>query len=1433
MEEGQRSMGGSDIEIGGCTPADTPSDGEHLGCTGIATCKPYGASEEAGMEYAENRVVDEEKDGLRVGTEEEEGDGIQNKSPPGAEAKSLEQNIVGCCQSPQGEISATPQQQQRLHDDPDERTDQAHLSTSTTCVVQKTRTLQVPGTTALTPASTSSPLPRIPGPVVSDIQLSEVPMNGDSPAVTQYNLIQVQQKFGDVTVKGAENLNIGGTQNIGTTPTNKEEEEIPLTAAQKIRKRTASRIQSWTEDMVETDALKKVKEKLDRGATWVTIKGRPGEGKSTTAYMALKDQDSQGRQVYQVVSPEEFNEVITACANPVIMLDDIFGDLDFDAAQWTRWRPSLRPILDVKHPDKYADKDALGISTKPEKVLERTKVGQTQVKSPNKDKTVIILVGRDYVLNSSLADLGRMADYISSPQYLVEVSSQRGSYERRQIWRVHAGTKSIHFEDSTVSSICEIDCPHGFPHVCKMSVAAYEKDWTPLQTQMLFQAPLDFLRMTLENFVKDGIKRSLFMAMIKRDGKISGHDLEEDDNLGYEGRAAADDMVGSYLKKEGDTFVFDHPSIYDSVSFILSTKLSKFVINNCSLSFINQRLRLAPSIEKEKTVACETGVVANISWTYAGHLARRFASEIERSNLLYVLSHQACCNADFVGLLMDCLKTRFHMRASDIVKLTDNLSKKSFCEVLSSSKSDHLIKYIMETENISFTQSERRDLLLGVCRNAACSVLKYISGHMELDVNARYGWRKVTPLMLAAKTRDSEFVNQIISLHPDLNARDKFGQSTFYYLCESGLTSAVAHAIDMGVEVSQDHGSDGHPLYHAIEEGHLEIVKLLVNRKCDLDNQKGLACAVRSLNANMLRYFLDRGAVIDGSVVCRACEVGHGNIFEMLFENGATVNTVLPNGDTPLLSSCEGNPTVVSCLLKKGASVNQASNVTGDTPLHRAARRGSTQCIDVLVKAEADVNLQNNTGDTPLHRAAGRGFTECVDVLLKVGADVNVQNNTGDTSLHAAAARWVSTESIDVLLRAGADVNVHNSTGDTPLHRAAAAVWESTRHVDVLVKAGADVNVQNNTGDTPLHRAAAADIRPSERVDVLLKAGADVNVQNNTGDTPLHSAATKWRSTKSVDALVKAGADVNAQNNTGETPLHRAARLGSTQCVDVLVKAGADVNVQNNTGDTPLHAAAAWWGSSECVDVLLKAGADINVKSNTGETPLHRAARRGSTQCVDVLVKAGADVDIHSNTGDTPLHRADTPLHTAAAEWGSTECVDALLKARADVNVQNNTGDTPLHRAATWGSTECVDVLVKAGVDVNVQNNTGDTPLHAAAAERGSTKCVDVLLKAGADVKAAAERGSTKCVDVLLKAGAHVNVQNNTGDTPLHRAARWESAKCVDVLVKAGADIDVQNNTGDTSRHIAARCESTACFDVLLKAGADVNVQNNAGATLH
>lgn len=48
---------------------------------------------------------------------------------------------------------------------------------------------------------------------------------------------------------------------------------------------------------------------------------------------------------------------------------------------------------------------------------------------------------------------------------------------------------------------------------------------------------------------------------------------------------------------------------------------------------------------------------------------------------------------------------------------------------------------------------------------------------------------------------------------------------------------------------------------------------------------------------------------------------------------------------------------------------------------------------------------------------------------------------------------------------------------------------------------------------------------------------------------------------------------------------------------------------------------------------------------------------------------------------------------------------------------------------------------------------------------------------------------------ILLEHGADPNARDDTGRSPLHRAARWGSPGCMLLLLDAGADIEVRSAT--------------------------------------
>lgn len=147
---------------------------------------------------------------------------------------------------------------------------------------------------------------------------------------------------------------------------------------------------------------------------------------------------------------------------------------------------------------------------------------------------------------------------------------------------------------------------------------------------------------------------------------------------------------------------------------------------------------------------------------------------------------------------------------------------------------------------------------------------------------------------------------------------------------------------------------------------------------------------------------------------------GYDDSLAIQVANGADVNQVAPDGQTPLIAAAGsvhgGSITTLQRLLFNGANVNAKDNL-GRTALHAAAattfeKYGAPHTIEVdkiaaLLNAGADVNAKDNDGRTALIWASmvGNLFnkytqdTTIVDLLLSRGADPNIRGNDGRNAL--------------------------------------------------------------------------------------------------------------------------------------------------------------------------------------------------------------------------------------------------------------------------------------------------------------------------------------------------------------------------------------------------------------------------------------------------
>ncbi|XP_048643946.1 ankyrin repeat domain-containing protein 42 isoform X3 [Marmota marmota marmota] len=262
--------------------------------------------------------------------------------------------------------------------------------------------------------------------------------------------------------------------------------------------------------------------------------------------------------------------------------------------------------------------------------------------------------------------------------------------------------------------------------------------------------------------------------------------------------------------------------------------------------------------------------------------------------------------------------------------------------------------------------------------------------------------------------------------------------------------------------------------------------------------------------------------------------------------------------------------------------------------------------------------------------------------------------------------------------------------------------------------------------------------------------------------------------------------------------IHDAVRAGDVKQLSEIVERGANINeVDVLHKFTPLHWAAHS-GSLEvrsyayykCLHWLLWHGADITQVTTRGWTAAHIAAIRGQDACMQALVINGANLTAQDDYGCTPLHLAATHGHSFTLQ--------IMLRSGVDPSVTDKREWRPVHYAAFHGRLGCLQLLVKWGCGIETVDHNGNLPALAFPGH------------------VAAFKGDLEMLKKLVEEGViNFNERDDTGSTPMHKAAGQGHIECLQWLIKVGADSNITNKAGETPSDVAKRFAHLAAVKLL------------------
>ena len=463
---------------------------------------------------------------------------------------------------------------------------------------------------------------------------------------------------------------------------------------------------------VETRAFRECKEILD-DRHWVTILGKPGDGKSMMAAHLVSQYRRKGFEPVFITSVQDCKNLLSCGqVKQFVVIDDIFGSTCLDRLKLNEWVSYICII---------------------EKIIEK---GQ--------GKLLVVCTSRKHIFEDAKSSLSKFRSF--TVHTLLDLTSHAWKLtieEKEEIFDKHAREHNI--DGYSAQDVARLDPPHGYPHCVVMFCTNIFLRKTGLD---FFKNPTECIQEEIHSFRKNDRVKYLVLLL----GLVynTGLDVPSIEKLCYEPTevttklfkaagvpldtalpdicSALESLENIYFDKDlNGRFHFTHESFSENVASVFLAVNPVLAIETVEFRFLFTKLKPGKSILSLERSAKHVRV--SVHEDHMEPLTRRITMELTKSNPFYVIMCDIWRDQNFV---YDWVKYVNDMDVNAIHKLfrpDKNISRNLLLEFIHLNK-ENVVKTILHNDilcdKLNLTDFLQQCLEVACARNCSHELVKTI-----------------------------------------------------------------------------------------------------------------------------------------------------------------------------------------------------------------------------------------------------------------------------------------------------------------------------------------------------------------------------------------------------------------------------------------------------------------------------------------------------------------------------------------------------------------------------------------------------------------------------------------------------------------------------------------------------------------------------------